>query len=330
VRPFLKWAGGKRQLLPALRPYYPATAFNRYIEPFLGSAAVFFDLAGSGRLDGRRAVLADLNADLISCYHALRDDTDAVIYLLTALQRKHQARGAECYYEIRERFNARKAGRAGAAGGAGGASMAAMFIYLNRTGFNGLFRLNSAGAFNVPAGRYANPTICDAEQLRACAHALRQPGVTLTRRPFDETLAEAGRGDFVYCDPPYAPLSATSLFAHYTAGGFTLEDHERLQAAIIGAAGRGAVVVVSNSSAPAIESAYGSRAAKQAGLRVRRVPARRAINSRASARGPVDELIITNAPPAAPRPGSGQALDVPLRMARAAAPITAHRRTAQR
>jgi DNA adenine methylase len=205
-----------------------------------------------------------------------------------------------------------------------------MFIYLNRTGFNGLFRLNRAGAFNVPAGRYANPTICDAEQLRACATALRQPGVTLMRRPFDETLAEAGAGDFVYCDPPYAPLSATSVFAHYTAGGFTLDDHERLQAAVIGAAGRGAVVVVSNSSAPEIESAYGSRAAKNAGLRVRRVPARRAINSRASARGPVDELIITNAPMSL-RPGPGTpALDVPLRMARARAPITARRRAAQR
>jgi len=324
VRPFLKWAGGKRQLLPALRPCYPA-AFDRYIEPFLGSGAVFFDLSSSHRLDGRRAVLADLNADLISCYQALRDDTDAVIYLLAALERKHRARGDACYYEVRDRFNEARAGGAGKAGGAsraGGASGAAMFIYLNRTGFNGLFRLNRAGTFNVPAGRYANPTICDAGQLRACAAALQQPGVTLTRRRFDGTLADAGAGDFVYCDPPYAPLSATSLFAHYTADGFTLEDHERLQASIIGAAGRGAVVVLSNSSAPEIESAYGSRAARKAGLRVRRVPARRAINSRASARGPVDELIITNAPVTA--------LDVPLRMARARAPVAAARRAAQR
>ncbi len=309
VRPFLKWAGGKRQLLPALRPCYPA-AFKRYFEPFLGSGAVFFDIVESGRLEGRPAVLADLNVDLIACYRALRDETGAVIEALQTLDGEHRKRGEPCYYEVRGRFNAARAGeasRAGQAGGAGGAARAAMFIYLNRTGFNGLFRLNRAGAFNVPAGRYANPRICDADQLRACAGALRRPGVTLTLQPFDTTLAAARAGDFVYCDPPYAPLSATSLFAHYTAGGFTLDDHARLQAAIIGAAERGAVVVVSNSSAPEIERAYGSRAARKAGLRLRRVPARRAINSRASSRGPVDELIITNAPPGA--------LDVPLRMA---------------
>jgi DNA adenine methylase len=297
VRPFLKWAGGKRQLLPALRPCYPA-AFNRYIEPFLGSGAVFFDIVESGRLQGRPAVLADLNVDLIACYQALRDETAAVIAALGRLEAEHRKGRAECYYEVRERFNARRTA---------GAARAAMFIYLNRTGFNGLFRLNRAGAFNVPAGRYANPRICDTEQLRACADALGRPGVTLTLQPFDTTLAGARAGDFVYCDPPYAPLSATSLFAHYTAGGFTLDDHARLQAAIIGAAERGAVVVVSNSSAPEIERAYGSRAARKAGLRLRRVPARRAINSCASSRGPVDELIITNAP--------ASALDVPLRMA---------------
>jgi DNA adenine methylase len=290
VRPFLKWAGGKRQLLPALRPYYPA-AFDRYVEPFLGSGAVFFDLFSAGRLEGKRVELVDLNADLIGCYRMLRDRTEDVIVALELLEVEHRARGAACYYEVRDsRFNPARA-----RSDAYTPQLAAMLLYLNRTGFNGLFRLNRSGAFNVPAGRYANPRICDAEHLRACARALRTAGLTLARRPFHETLAAAGAGDFVYCDPPYAPLSTTSLFAHYTADGFTIEDHERLQAAIIDTAARGAVVVVSNSSVPAIERAYESRAARRAGLKVTRVPARRAINSRASARGPIDELIITNA-----------------------------------
>jgi len=285
VRPFLKWAGGKRQLLPALRPCYPA-AFNRYIEPFLGSGAVFFDIVESGRLRGRPAVLADLNVDLIGCYRALRDETDAVIEALEALDGEHRKRGAECYYEVRERFNARKAG---------GASKAAMFVYLNRTGFNGLFRLNRSGAFNVPAGRYSNPRICDAEHLRAVARAFGAPGVSIECAPFEATLSGAGARDFVYCDPPYAPLSRTASFAQYTAAGFTARHQRELQQAVVAAARRGAVVLLSNSSAPEIEEAYAGEEARRAGLIVRRVPARRAINSLASRRGPVVELIVSNA-----------------------------------
>jgi DNA adenine methylase len=171
-----------------------------------------------------------------------------------------------------------------------------MLIYLNRTGFNGLFRVNRNGGFNVPAGRYFNPTICDAALVRSVARALSAEGTTIECRGFDEALADAGAGDFVYCDPPYAPLSRTASFAHYTAGGFTSFDQVRLQKAVMAAAARGAVVVLSNSSAPEIEAAYSSREARRVGLVVRRVPARRAINSRATLRGPVDELIITNSP----------------------------------
>lgn len=322
MRPLLKWAGGKRQLLAALRPWYPPR-FASYVEPFVGSGAVFFDLYGAGRLTGGRARLADVNPDLIGCYREVRDRTEAVIAALAELEADHRARGTACYYDVRDRrFNPERARLGARAADAYTPALAAMFIYLNRTGYNGLFRLNRHGGFNVPAGRYADPRICDPDHVRACARALGAPGVSIECLPCVETLAATREGDFVYCDPPYAPLSATSLFAHYTADGFTLEDHERLQASIIGAAGRGAVVVLSNSSAPEIESAYGSRAARKAGLRVRRVPARRAINSRASARGPVDELIITNAPVTA--------LDVPLRMARARAPVAAARRAAQR
>jgi DNA adenine methylase len=288
-RPLLKWAGGKRQLLPALRGYYPV-AFNRYIEPFFGSGAVFFDLHASGRLAGRQAWLVDDNEDLIGCYRMLMARTEEVIAELRALADGHECGGSAFYYEVRdERFNPMRA----AAGGYT-PELAAMLIYLNRTGFNGLFRLNKSGEFNVPAGRYVNPRIVDQTHLRQVATALRSRGVTLVHGTFDGALAEAGKGDFIYCDPPYAPVSRTACFANYTAKGFTLGDQTRLQRRLIDAAARGAHVVLSNSSAPEIEKLYSTSDAKRAQLRIERVPARRAINSRAESRGPVTELVITN------------------------------------
>ena len=298
ARPLLKWAGGKRQLLPALRRYYPAD-FDRYVEPFTGSGAVFFDLYAAGRLDGRRARLADVNPDLIGCYRMVRDEADSVIAALSALEDEHGARGARCYYEVRDRrFNpARVTLSPGdpAVAARYTPELAAMLIYLNRTGFNGLFRLNRRGEYNVPAGRYVNPHICDAAHIRSVARALSLKGVTLECIPFEKVLSDAGAGHFVYCDPPYAPLSPTAAFAHYTAGGFNGRDQTRLQTSVLNAARRGAVVLLSNSSAPEIVSAYGSRQARAAGLTLQYVPARRAINSRSSLRGPVDELIVTNA-----------------------------------
>lgn len=270
----------------------------------MGSGAVFFDLFNAGRLSASRVRLVDVNPDLIGCYTTVRDHTEAVIAALDTLDREHGARGDACYYDVRVRFNrirgqtpihgATQPGELSRGWGSD-PQLAAMLIYLNRTGFNGLFRVNRSGEFNVPVGRYANPRICDAEHLRAVARAFSAKRVTLECLGFEEALADAGPGDFVYCDPPYAPLSRTSSFAHYTAGGFSALDHERLQRAIIDAAGRGAIVLVSNSSAQEIEKAYRSAGARKAGLVVRRVAARRTINSRATLRGAVDELIISNA-----------------------------------
>ncbi len=293
ARPLLKWAGGKRQLLPELSQHYPRT-FTRYVEAFMGSGAVFFDLFGGGRLAGCAVRLADVNPDLIGCYRTLRDRTEDVIEALEALASEHRSRGDACYYEVRDRrFNPQ---RAAAVAGEDSYTpeLAAMLIFLNRTGFNGLFRLNRQGGFNVPAGRYVDPRICDAAHLRSVAEAFRRPNVTLERSRFEKTLGEARRGDFVYCDPPYAPLSRTANFANYTADGFTSRDQRQLCDAVIGACQRGASVVVSNSSTREILDLYTARPAQKAGLVVRCVQARRAINSRASARGPVKELIVTN------------------------------------
>jgi len=305
VRPLLKWAGGKRQLLPVLAEHYPAT-FSRYIEPFMGSAAVFFDLLNSGRLTRKAIILADVNPDLIGCYRMLRDRTEAVIRALQSLAREYRSGGVECYYDVRDtRFNPLRAALQARASAPGDIAdmytpgLAAMLIFLNRTGFNGLFRLNRRGGFNVPAGRYTNPRICDEAHLRAVAAALASPGVTIALQPFDKTLDMAGAGDFVYCDPPYAPLSRTSSFASYTADGFTAFDQRRLQQKVIAACRRGAHVVVSNSSAAEILNAYTAPEARRAGLELTFVAARRAINSKAASRGPVDEVIVSNVKAAA-------------------------------
>ena len=291
----LKWAGGKRQLLPTLRRFYPKT-FNAYFEPFLGSGAVFFDLHTLGLLADRRATLTDSNADLIACYRMVRDSTDEVVRELSRLAHDHGRLSAALYYDVRDnRFNPQRAALSPNGSFAYSPALAAMFIYLNRTGYNGLFRLNADGGFNVPAGRYTAPRICDEVSVRSVARALRPPGVDIEHLRFDRAIETAKSGDFVYFDPPYAPLSKTAKFTSYTAEGFDREDQERLRDATIELSRRGCHVVMSNSTAPEITELYErNKDVKAAGLRCVRVPARRAINSNATRRGNVEEYVITN------------------------------------
>lgn len=294
-RPLLKWPGGKRQLLPELRRFYPA-AFARYFEPFFGSGAVFFDLQASGRLRDREAVLIDSNADLIGCYETVRDDPEAVASALDALAAAHAAGGRAHYYALRdEQFNPQRDARRGPDGRiAYTPELAAMLIYFNRTGFNGLFRLNSRGEFNVPAGRYERPRICDRPRLQRVTDALRAPGVTLQLGSFELARDLAVAGDFLYFDPPYAPLSRTANFTAYTAKGFDATDQAQLQRTVVALAERGCFVVVSNSTASEVVALYENAEARAAGLRAVRVRARRAINRDPAGRGAVEELIVTN------------------------------------
>jgi DNA adenine methylase len=300
ARPLLKWAGGKRQLLPHLRRFYPS-AFNRYIEPFFGSGAVFFDLHAAGRLRDHEVVLIDSNADLIGCYETVRSQPDAVARELERLAAAHARDGRAQYYAVRDgQFNpARDRLRAGDGRIAYTPQLAAMLIYLNRTGFNGLFRLNARGAFNVPAGRYERPNIVDAEKLARVAAALGGARVRLLWQSFDAALEIAEAGDFIYFDPPYAPLSRTANFTGYTAHRFGSADQARLQQLVIALARRGCHVLLSNSTAQEIAALYEHDAeARAAGLRALRVPARRAINRNAAQRGAVDEYLISNVWPA--------------------------------
>ncbi|MXY15576.1 MAG: Dam family site-specific DNA-(adenine-N6)-methyltransferase [Acidobacteria bacterium] len=296
ARPFLKWAGGKRQLLPQLRRFYPER-FRAYHEPFLGSGAVFFDLAAGGRLRRGAVRLTDVNLDLIGCWLQVRDAPDAVIDRLRTLESGHGDDPAGHYYRIRdEQFNpARRDIMHGP--GAYTPDLAAMLIYLNRTGYNGLFRLNSKGMFNVPRGRYVKPRICDADNLGRVAAKLSDLAAAIDYQPYRQVLHSAGRGDFIYFDPPYAPLSATARFTSYTAGGFTGADQQQLQQVVVELAERGCHVLLSNSTAPEVAELYDeNREALRVGIRAHKVAARRAINSAAARRGAIMEYAITNMP----------------------------------
>jgi DNA adenine methylase len=263
--PFLKWAGGKRQLLPRILQLVPAR-IDTYYEPFVGGGAVFFELAAQARF--RRAVIGDANAELVTCYTAIRDEVEAVIAALGKYRNDHDQ-----YYQARAQDPARlpPAGRA------------ARVIFLNRCGYNGLYRVNSKGIFNVPFGRYRRPVICDETKLRAAAEALR--GVEIVCGDFAKMLATPGPGDFVYLDPPYVPISATSSFTAYAARDFGPAAQERLAEALRALSERGAPALLSNSDCRATRKLY-------RGLAIERIRARRAINSVAGGRGLVSEILV--------------------------------------
>jgi len=301
LRPFLKWVGGKRQLLPVLRRFYPPS-IGRYFEPFVGSGAVFFDLASRGALNGGGAVLSDDNADLVACYRRVARSVDEVILALEQLANAHRLGGRAFYLSVRDQqFNPQRA--AWRASGAHlddyPAELAAMLIYLNRTGYNGLFRLNASGEFNVPPGRYDAPKVLDRMVLGRASDLLSSPAIRIDHAPFTRAVDEARAGDFVYFDPPYAPVSKTANFRGYTGRGFADAQQADLQQLVIRLAQRGVAVLLSNSVAPAVLGLYeGNREVAEAGLQAFRFPARRAINSRSDRRGVVEELVVSNITPA--------------------------------
>lgn len=264
--PLLKWAGGKRQLLAEIRKHVPEK-FGRYFEPFVGGGAVFFDLFAADLIQNR-AYLGDVNAELMETYLVVRNEPDALVAALRAHARKHSE---EHYYATREAKPTSSVG------------VAARMIYLNRTCFNGLYRVAKNGKFNVPIGRYTNPRVCDEDNLRACSEALEY--AELVTGDFASVLAEARRGDFAYFDPPYVPVGGTSDFTGFTAAGFKLADHERLVACASRLKEQGVRVLLSNADLPVVRKLY-------EGFEMRRVEVRRNINSKGGKREPVGELLI--------------------------------------
>jgi DNA adenine methylase len=251
-------------LLPELLKHVPAR-LRGYHEPFLGGGALFFATRP------RRAVLADDNGELIHCYQQVRDDVYGVLDALA----RHVYQKAH-FQAVRALDPLRLAP----------AERAARLVYLNKTCFNGLWRVNRAGRFNVPIGRYKNPTFNNPSALISASHALR--GAELVHAPFEQALQRSRPGDFVYLDPPYDPVSPTASFASYTAGGFSWEDQKRLAHSCILLNRRGVRFLLSNSATERVRELY-------KGFEQRMVRAPRFINSKAEGRGRVDELLVFNA-----------------------------------
>lgn len=268
AKPFVKWAGSKTQLLPVYRDRYPSTV-PVYHEPFLGAGAVFFDI--QARFHPTVSHLSDTCAELIHTFEVVRDDVEHLIKDLERHKRRHSKKH---YYEVRDGFVS------------GDVATASRFIYLNKTCFNGLYRVNAAGKFNVPMGDYANPRVVDPSGLMAVSRALSSR-VTLRCQDYHAVLKRARPGHFVYLDPPYQPLSTTSNFTRYTENGFAEDDQRELCELFCALDRRQCKVMLSNSDHPLIRSLY-------ARFNITPVQAVRRINSKGSKRGSVTELIVRN------------------------------------
>lgn len=273
LRPILKWAGGKSRLVARIAARLPES-IDTYYEPFVGGAAVFFALASQGRF--KRAVLGDLNRDLVDVYKGVKQNVNAVIQLLEEYRRRHSR---ETYYETRQLDPATLELPA----------RAARLIYLNKTGYNGLYRVNRSGQFNVPFGRYDNPTICDEPRLRAAAEALRRRSVSIKVGDFEKLSQGAEAGDAVYFDPPYVPVSKTASFTGYHSASFGDEEHLRLASTFKQLTLRKVAAVLSNSGGKATQLLY-----RGEGIEVEKVLVTRPINSKSTARGNVTELLVSN------------------------------------
>ncbi|MBU7455859.1 DNA adenine methylase [Leuconostoc fallax] len=274
VKPFVKWAGGKRQLLPEIKNYIPNNIKN-YYEPFAGGGAVFLSMQFN------HTIINDFNSELINTYIAVRDNVDILVNLL----KYHESNNSSEYY-----YEMRAWDRNGLINQKTKVERAARFIYLNKTGFNGLFRVNSQGQINVPYGRYKNPSIVNEEVLYAVSNYLNKSKIKILNGDYADAVKDAVAGDFVYLDPPYAPISDDKQsFVGYTLNGFGNDEQIRLYETFQYLDSKNVNVMMSNSSVPMIHELYENY---QDTTHI--VKAMRSINSSASGRGKVDEVLIMN------------------------------------
>ncbi len=273
-KPFVKWAGGKGQLIEKLRSFYPRD-FGTYFEPFLGGGAVFFDLAG--RHNSFNSVLSDTNGELITTYEVIRDSVEGLIETLKEYKKKYEEKRGKYFYEVRSSEPCSKVEKA------------ARLIFLNKTCFNGLYRVNSKGKFNVPFGSHKNPKIFDDENLLAVCKALRRSKAKLFHTSFDCATKDAEKGDFVYFDPPYHPLSKTASFTSYTEDGFTIKQQKLLAILFKKLHRKGCFILLSNSNTNEVLSLY-----RDKDFFIEKVPCLRTINCKGALRTGFSELIISN------------------------------------
>jgi DNA adenine methylase len=278
VSPFVKWVGGKTQLLPTLNAYIPAS-FKRYFEPFLGGGALSFWLNNKGIKF--EAYISDINDELINAFKIIVSRVEELIKVLKVYKIKYQQNPKSFYYQLRDNPEYSFSGDC--------VKWAARFITLNRTCFNGLYRVNNQGKFNVPLGSYKNPTICDSDNLRKVSVSLHQSGAKINACDYKDSLLEAGKDDFIYLDPPYNPTSETASFTGYTKYGFTAKNQEELANTFKKLDKQGCMVLLSNSDTPFIRKLYSEYANSTI-----EIDALRCINSNATKRSGHRELLIHN------------------------------------
>lgn len=271
VSPFVKWVGGKRQLIPEIKTLLPEKfgSYN-YMEPFVGGGAVLFEFQPT------KAIINDYNAELINCYEVIRDNVGELVADL----KKHKNE-EKYFYELRALDRDNKITDLSKI------KRASRIIYLNKTCFNGLYRVNSAGEFNSPFGRYKNPNIVNEPVLKAVSNYLKTNDITIVNGDYESIIKKAGKKTFIYFDPPYHPLSQSSNFTGYVQGGWNEEDQERLKQACDMLTEKGVKFLLSNSAAPFIKELYKD-------YQVHIVKATRAINSDGAKRGEIDEVLIRN------------------------------------
>ena len=280
MKPYLKWAGGKARQADTIRSKFRGRA-RLYVEPFLGAGAVFFARAAADEFD--HAIIADVNPRLMACHRAVRDDVEGVIDQLRGLP---EERDPEAYYEIRHNFNLVSVGDW--YNNPYVETLAAAFIWLNRACFNGLYRENADGDFNVPIGK-GRFTLPDPDHLRACSKLLQRAELLCCDFQLALEGAAIGEGVQVYADPPYAPVSSTASFTSYSKGGFDYLDQVALETTLHVLSMRGAQVVASNSDTETTRTLY-------VGWNLEVVKERRNINSKGTGRGPVGELLLSRIP----------------------------------
>lgn len=271
VKPFVKWVGGKRQLIPEIEKRIPEK-YSTYYEPFLGGGAVLL------HLQPKKAVVNDFNSELINAYTVIRDDLDK---LLEKLEEHKKLNDKDYFYEIRE------LDRHESYINLSNIEKAARLIYLNKTCFNGLYRVNKSGYFNTPYGRYKNPNIVNEIVLRALSNYLNEANIEFKTGDFKDGLKNIRKGAFVYFDPPYAEVSSTANYTGYTKGGFDAREQERLRDLCVELDKRGVKWMVSNANVPLIQELYQE-------FNIDVIGAKRSINSKADKRGEVEEVLIRN------------------------------------
>jgi DNA adenine methylase len=295
ARPFLKWVGGKTQLLSHIDLNLPAqlkTGRLAYFEPFLGGGSVFFHVAHRYPLE--RFIISDNNSDLILAYRTVQKHVNALIDVLSEIQSRFWdlsvSKRSELYYATRDAFNASRDDRS--EDPAFKIERTAQLIFLNKTCFNGLYRVNAKGGFNVAFGRYDRPPICDPSNLLACSSVLQRANILLC--DFGDVL-DAVRGEsFVYLDPPYRPISATSNFTSYSASTFSGADQERLAEYCIDLDKQGSLLMISNSDPKNIDPTDRYFEQTYPRFRITTLSANRMVNCKADRRGKISELLITN------------------------------------